>query len=105
MEILIFIGVVVVVYIVWSIMNGNLSFWKFAAKYPDEVFVIMTEDELMWVIEAGEDNVWENKDKSDYTGPFRLFVPCLNSFVKIYGKADQIETEQKKIMEKVMPAK
>lgn len=101
MEILIFIGVAVAVYFVWSIMSGNLSFWKVAAKYPDEVFQIMTEDELMWVIEAGEENVWENKNKSDYIGPFRLFVPSLNSFVKIYGKADQIESAQAEILKKI----
>lgn len=94
----------VAVYFIWSIMNGNLSFWKIAAKYPDDVFQIMIEDELMWVIETGEENVWENKNKSDYSGPFRLFVPSLNTFVKIYGRADQIEIEQKKIMDKILPS-
>jgi len=85
-------------------MLGNVSFWKVAAKNPDAVFQLMIQDTEMWVIDAGDRDVWEGKQKSEYSGPFRLYVPAISTFVKIYGKADRIEAEQQKIMQQVLPS-
>lgn len=101
MEILIFLGIGVIVFVVYSIMNGNLSFWKIAAKHPDEVFRLMLDDKDIWVVDIGDGDTWEGKDQSDYSGPFRLFVPSINTFVKIYGKANQIESAQAEILKKL----
>ena len=104
METLILIVIAVIGFIVWSVMNGNLSFWKVASKYPDEVFSLMAKDESVWLIDGGESNIWQGKDLSNYSGPFRLFVPSINSFVKIYGRTDLIESAQNKIMKEVLSA-
>lgn len=104
METAIFIGIGVVGFIAWSIKKGNLSFWKVAAKHPDEVFHLMTKNESVWVIDVGGTDIWNGKNKADYSGPFRLFVPSINSFAKIYGKADLIESAQEKIVKEVLPA-
>lgn len=105
MEILIFIGGAVLVWIVFSIMNGNLSFWKVASKQPDMVYMMMLQESDIWVIEDGDPNAWEGKNKSDFSGPFRLFIPSINSFVKIYGRADRIEEAQQRIMDRIHPPK
>ena len=101
--IIIAIIVLVVIVIVSSIANGNLSFWKLAARKPELVFSIMLYDDEndVWVIDGESPDIWKGLNKDDYSGPFRLHVPSLNKVYKIYGKADKIEQEQERIMKKI----
>lgn len=76
------------------VKKGNLSFWRKAAKNPDLVFKLLSEDDA-WVI--GD----ENKDLVDtkLDGPFLLYVPTVGKTVKFYGKAGEYEESQKRIEE------
>ena len=105
MYLTIFIGAaaVVIFFIIISIMSGKLSFWRLAAKKPDEVFRMIYDNHEVWVVDNGSPDTWKGINKEEYSGPFRLYVPALNQVVIIYGKADRIEQEQERIMEVLLP--
>ena len=93
------IGAVVVVIAAywWFILRqGNLSFWKVAAKHPDQAYQFF-KDEECWFI----DDVPADIESSQITGPFKLFVPSIDSFVAVYALADEIERSEEKFLQQV----
>ena len=86
-------------------MSGNLPFWKVAAKNPDVVYMAMLQEQDNWVIEDGDPDAWGDKNKADFSGPYRLYVPSIDAFVKIYGRASEIEAAQQRILDRINPQK
>ncbi len=67
-----------------------------AAKHPDQAYQFF-KDEECWFI----DDVPNDIDSSQTTGPFKLFVPSIDSFVAVYALADEIERSQEKFLQQV----
>lgn len=85
----------IILYYIFLIREGNLSFWKKAAKNPDFVYQKLLKDSA-WICDDGRLNISINKD--NFVGPFLLYVPSINRTVKFYGKVNKYETSQKKII-------
>lgn len=90
--IIITIVVIGVLYYVVILRNGNLSFWKKAAKNPDFVYEQLSQDDA-WVIDDGTSQI----DKTGLDGPFLLYIPGIGKTIKFYGKIDQYEKSQSRI--------
>ncbi len=73
---------------------GNLSFWKLAAKLPEQALEHVSNDPA-WVVLHGS----ESAPGAGFTGPFRLPVPSLGQTLKLYAREDQIEASQQRIIE------
>lgn len=88
------IGVILLVIIFYFLMKkqGNLGFWKKAAKNPEFVYKELANDDA-WIVDDGVTEV----DKKEYDGPFLLHVPSLGKIVKVYGKVGKYEDSQKRI--------
>ena len=76
------------------VKNGNMSFWKKAAKKPDFVYEKILKDSA-WIIDDGNSEI----DKDKFNGPFFLYVPSVGKTVKFYCEFDKIEASQKRIEE------
>lgn len=74
------------------IKNGNLSFWKKAAKKPDFVYEYLLKDNA-WVIYDGISKI----DKDKFDGPFFLYVPSIDKTIKFYGEVGKYEDSLKRI--------
>ncbi len=72
--------------------NGNLSFWKKAAKNPDLVYEHFSQDDA-WVIDDGGKAI----DKTGLDGPFLLYVPSIGKTIKFYGRVGMYEQSQHRI--------
>ncbi len=94
--IIIFIIIFAVISYVVMIKNGNLSFWKKAAKKPDFVYGHLLKDDA-WVVDDGISKI--EKDKFD--GPFLLYIPSIGKTIKFYGKIGKYEDSQKRIEEEL----
>lgn len=75
------------------VFPGRLSFWKLAAKLPDQAIEFMASDPA-WSIPG------DSGAPPRYVGPFLLSVPSLGRTVKIYGDPDRIEESQTCFMER-----
>lgn len=73
---------------------GNLSFWKLAAKFPEEALEHVLNDPAWVVLHKSE-----SAPGAGFTGPFLLAVPSLGSTLKLYGREDQIEASQQRFIE------
>ena len=78
------------------VKNGNLAFWKKAAKNPDFVYKQLSEDDS-WLVDDGGTKI----DKGIYDGPFLLYVPSIGKTIKFYGKIGKYEDSQKQIEKKL----
>ena len=97
MEIIIFIIILAILFYYFvMVKNGNLSFWKKAAKNPDFVYEQLSKDNV-WIIDDGNTKI--NKEKFD--GPFLLYVPSINKTIKFYGEIGKYKNSQKRIEEKL----
>lgn len=74
-------------------LPGRLSFWKLAAKLPDQAIEFMSSDPA-WII-PGDSGV-----PPRYVGPFLLSVPSLGRTIKIYGNPDRIEESQARFIQR-----
>ena len=79
-------------YYIVILRNGNLSFWKKAAKNPDFVYEQFLQDNA-WVIDDGSGKI----EKMGLDGPFLLYVPKIGKTVKFYGKVGAYEESQNRI--------
>lgn len=84
----------VVIFYFVVVRYGNLSFWKKAAKKPDFVYEHLLKDDA-WLIDDGSSSM--HVDKSEFDGPFLLYVPSINNTIKFYGKIGKYEESQKRI--------
>jgi hypothetical protein len=73
---------------------GKLSFWKLAAKLPEQAFEHVSSDPA-WVVHEGS----EPAPGAGFAGPFRLNVPSLGRTLKLYAREDQIEESQQRFIE------
>lgn len=73
---------------------GKLSFWKLAAKLPEQALEHVSNDPA-WVVIQGA----ESAPGAGFTGPFLLAVPSLGRTLKLYAREDQIEASQQRFIE------
>ena len=92
MDIIIFIIILAIIYYVFLVKAGNLSFWKKAAKKPDFVYEKLLKDDA-WIIDDKTSKI----DKNKFTGPFLLYVPSIGKTIKFYGEVGKYEDSQKRI--------
>jgi len=81
-----------VLYYVVILRNGNLSFWKKAAKNSDFIYEQFLHDDA-WVIDDGSRGI----DKTGLDGPFLLYVPKIGKTIKFYGRVGAYEEIQNRI--------
>lgn len=74
---------------------GKFSFWKLAAKLPEQAFEYVSADPA-WVIIAGS----QPAPGKEFVGPFLLSVPTLGQTVKLYAREDKIESSQQRFIER-----
>ncbi len=74
-------------------LAGRLSFWKLAAKLPDQAIEFMSSDPA-WTIPG------DSGAPPRCVGPFLLSVPSLERTIKIYGDPDRIEESQARFIER-----
>lgn len=74
---------------------GKFSFWKLAAKLPEQAFEYVSADPA-WAIVAGS----QPAPGKEFVGPFLLPVPTLGRTVKLYAREDQIESSQDRFIER-----
>lgn len=90
--IIITIVILGILYYIVILRNGNLPFWKKAAKNPDFVYEQFKQDNA-WVIDDGSERI----DKTGLDGPFLLYVPKIGKTIKFYGKVGEYEESQNRI--------
>lgn len=73
---------------------GKLSFWKLAAKFPEQTLEYVSNDRA-WVVLLGS----ESPPGAGFTGPFLLPVPSLGKTLKLYAREDQIEESQQRFID------
>lgn len=97
MNIIIFIIILVALFYYFVIVkNGNLSFWKKAAKNPDFVYEQLLKDDA-WIVDDGTSKI----DKDKFDGPFLLYIPSVGKTIKFYGEVGKYENSQKRIENKL----
>lgn len=72
---------------------GNISFWKLAAKHPNEAYHHFLDGDC-WFI----DEVPTDINKDDVVGPFKIIIPELGRSISIYGLADKVEESQEEFL-------
>lgn len=89
--------VLVIAFVVWWVVfrEGNLNFWKTAAKYADEAYLVFQQEDC-WFI----DKIPEDLPQGKVDGPFQHFVPSLGRSVKIYGLSGAYEDSQDRFLER-----
>lgn len=75
--------------------QGKLSFWKLAARYPEEAYQFFMQEDCWFV-----DDVPEGVSKDDVMGPFKLMVPSLGRLIAVYALADRIEESQERFKQR-----
>lgn len=102
------IVVVALVVLLWRILSkGNLKFWRAVARRPDESYEYFISHPEVWFVAdtpgvkdfLGEFRKLNPNWEREWTGPFRLYVPKIERFVHIFGKVNQYEEEQKRILD------
>ncbi|SMN12569.1 hypothetical protein SPBRAN_2008 [uncultured Candidatus Thioglobus sp.] len=79
----------------YSFKMGNLTFWKLAAKLPDEAINWVSNDPA-WVIITQD----QQKPTDEFDGPFYLAVPSLGKTIKLYAHYEKLEESQKRFINK-----
>ena len=90
----------VFLYWLFILRPGRLDFWRIAAKYPDDAYEHFLNHED-WKVFKSElpDNYRELVPKSDWTGPFRLWIPKLNNqVIYVFGRYPDFEKSQNKFV-------
>jgi hypothetical protein len=82
---------------IFSFTYGRSSqsgyFWRAAAKYPEAAYQWFTA-ESCW-------HIGDSPPSTDWTGPFRLYVPSVGRMIRIYGRSPDIEESQQKFLQRV----
>ena len=86
MKIIAIIAICLVVYLIFLFKLGRISFWRLAAKYPDDFYTFI-KIKSYWF--AGYKPSVRN-----VTGPFKLYVPFLGSTTNLYCEPDKLEGSQ-----------
>lgn len=73
---------------------ANLSFWKFAGKFPEETLKYVSNDPAWFLVQGSE-----APPGAGFIGPFLLAVPSLGRTITLYALEDQIEASQKRFLE------
>lgn len=79
---------------VFYVKIGKLSFWKLAARFPEQALEHVSNDPAWVVIQETE-----SAPGVGFTGPFLLVVPSLGRTLKLYAREDQIEASQQRFIE------
>ena len=81
---------------------GRLDFWRAAAKHPDAAYEHFRSDPCWKIFEDQLPENYRNLvPKSEWVGPFRLFVPKLgNKAIRIFGKHPTFEQSQNDFLSK-----
>ena len=74
---------------------GKLTFWKLAAKLPNEAMNWVSNDPA-WIVITNE----QQKPTDEFDGPYYLAVPSLDKTVKLYAHHEKIEESQKHFVDK-----
>lgn len=83
-----------------SYLFGNPGFWHVAAEHPDEAYEWFSHHPEWVVVRTGEPEPHFPEGRSEYAGPFTLFVPSQGGArVKVYGLADRLEASQAAFLE------
>lgn len=61
--------------------QGNLKFWRLAARHPDLALILFKTDKCWSLHETPIDIA-----PPDLAGPFTLFIPSLGRQVKVWGR-------------------
>ena len=87
MEWLLGIGVAAFLYWFFILRPGKLNFWAAAARQPDSVYDYFKSLPCWCVFEDGLPSDYRvTVPKSEWTGPFRLYVPRLGKQIFVFGK-------------------
>lgn len=91
------IAIFIVVVFIWRLVyvkQGNIGFWQLAASQPDTAFEWM-ENRSDWIVLRPDDpEVEQCKNDTDLVGPFKLAVPSLGGRVVIFAKNNSIDKAQ-----------
>ena len=80
------------------IRNGNLRFWRLAAKFPDDAFVFFTSRECFYVDSGGATTKGNPERPGKWDGPFWFDYPPLGGPLRIYGRAPDYLTAQQEFV-------
>ena len=90
---------ILVVVGVWAVLRaGNRRFWRVVAAIPDVAYDWFTSQDC-WVVEVSDDRN-QGASRSDFVGPFALWVPKLGRAVRVYCHRDAVEQSQARFLEK-----
>lgn len=84
-----------------TLQRGRLDFWRVAAVYPDAAFRFFQSSKDWSICPASRAAIkTAGLDGAEWTGPFRLVVPCLgNQLCVIYGKRSELEASQERFLQ------
>ncbi len=88
--------IAIAMYWFFILRPGKISFWKLAARHPNEAYHHFLNGDC-WFI----DEVPTNIKKEDVVGPFKLIVPELQRSISVYGLAKEIDNSQAEFIEHV----
>ena len=102
-EIILLIIVGVALYWFLILRPGRLDFWSVAAKHPDAAYEHFRSDPCWKIFEDQLPGNYRNLvPKSDWVGPFWLFVPKLgNKAIHIVGERSTFEQSQNDFLGKL----
>ncbi len=81
---------------------GRPRFWRVASKHPDEAYDWFVREQCWIVVDPDDADPDKPEPRSDYSGPFMLWVPKLGwKRVIIYGKHDEIEDSERRFLDQL----
>ena len=96
---LVLVAVALIVWWVTRLRSGNPSFWRLAAKYPDQAYDLLVASSS-WHAFVGDlpPEYRQKVPSSSWDGPFKMVVPKLGGqTVYLFGRVPEYEKSQKEI--------
>ena len=83
----------------YYIRQGNFNFWQLVAYNPDTAYQWM-RDRPDWIVLYPKDPIVKQLKKApDFTGPFKMHVPSLNSHVIIFAEGESLNASKRNFIE------
>ncbi len=85
---------------------GNPAFWRLVARYPNDAYEWFMAEDCWVVVDPQDPSSREPAPRSDFDGPFLLWVPKLGGKkLRIYGQHAMIEESERQFIERITGVK
>jgi hypothetical protein len=75
--------------------SESVRFWRVVVTYPEAAYQWFTIEDSWHVVSDASQG---SPPSGDWTGPFRLYVPSLGRWIRIYGRHPDLEQSQERFL-------